>query len=303
VRPRLAVVDNLSTGDRRLVPPGVDLTVGDAGDPTVIDALLARVAPDAAIHFAGSVSVPESVADPLKYYANNAGVSQRLVSACVRAGVSRFIFSSSAAVYGVPDSLPIREDAPTRPINPYGQSKLMTEIVLRDVSAVTPLRSVVLRYFNVAGADAAGRAGPVARNSTNLIKSLAEFVTGKRPSLTVYGTDYPTPDGTCVRDYIHVSDLADAHVAALEYLMAGGPSRTWNCGYGVGASVLEVMAAAASAIGHAVAYGVGPRRPGDPPALVAATEAVRAALPWTPAHADLVDMVASAIAWERRWTA
>jgi UDP-glucose 4-epimerase len=295
----VAVIDNLTVGSRRLVPDGVPLHVCDVGDAAPI---LADFKPEAVIHFAGSASVPESVADPLKYYTNNFVASRRLIEACVAANIMKFIFSSTSAVYGSPATVPITEDAVAQPINPYGNSKLMTETALHDVGRATPLRSVVLRYFNVAGADAEGRAGPLGAGSTNLIKSLAEFVTGKRPALTVYGTDYPTPDGTCVRDYIHVLDLVDAHIAALAYLLNGGDSRTWNCGYGIGTSVLEVMAAAERVIGGSIAYDLGPRRPGDPPVLVAANDAIRRDLPWTPTRMDVGAMVASAIAWERRWT-
>lgn len=297
----VAVIDNLSVGNRRLVPEGVPLHVCDVGD-TAVAALLADFKPEAVIHFAASTSVPESVVDPLKYYNNNFVASRKLIEACVAADVTRLIFSSTSAVYGIPEKVPITEDSPTQPINPYGNSKLMTETTLRDVGAVTPLRSVCLRYFNVAGADDEGRAGPMGVGSTNLIKSLAEFVTGKRAKLTVTGTDYPTPDGSCVRDYIHVVDLVEAHIAALDYLMSGGESRTWNCGYGVGTSVLEVMAAAEKVTGGRIAYDLGPRRPGDPPVLVAANDAIRRDLPWTPTRMDVGQMVASAIAWERRWT-
>ena len=296
----VAVIDNLSIGRRQLVPAGVALQVCDVGDAAVAG-VLADFKPDAVIHFAAATSVPESVADPLKYYSNNFVATRHLIEACVGAGVTRFIFSSTSAVYGIPDTVPITEDAPTQPINPYGNSKLMTETTLRDVGRVSSLRSVALRYFNVAGADPDGRAGPLGTGSTNLIKSLAEFVTGKRRQLTVYGTDYPTPDGSCVRDYIHVCDLVDAHIAALDYLLAGGESRTWNCGYGIGTSVLEVMAAAEKVTGSRIAYDLGPRRPGDPPVLVAANDAIRRDLPWTPKRMDVAEMVASAIAWERRW--
>ncbi len=295
----VAIADNLSTGSERLVPPGTPLHVGDVGDPFFMAPLLARVRPDAVIHFAGSISVPESVANPLKYYRNNFGVSCELVRMCNDAGVERLIFSSTAAVYGMPEQLPVTEDAPTRPINPYGHSKLMTEIMLKDVAAATPLRYVALRYFNVAGADADGRSGQVVRNSTNLIKSVAELVAGKRPDFTVFGDDYDTADGTCVRDFIHVSDLADAHVEALEHLMLGGRSQILNCGYGRGFSVLEVLKAAQDVTGKPLSYLKGPRRPGDPAAVIAETKRIHDVLPWTPHRADLHLMLKSAIAWER----
>jgi UDP-glucose 4-epimerase len=300
---RVAVVDDLSTGDRRLVPPDVALHVGDVGDTAFMAPLLVRMRPDAVMHFAASISVPESVANPEKYFRNNAEVSARLLQTCRDAGVTRFIFSSTAAVYGMPERLPLDENAPTQPINPYGQSKLMTEALLQTMSDTTPLRHVSLRYFNVAGADAAGRAGPVMRNSTNLIKTVAEVAAGLRDGMEVHGEDYPTPDGTCIRDYIHVTDVAEAHVAALAHLMAGGESAVLNCGYGRGFSVREVLAAADAAAGHPLARRTGPRRPGDPPALVADTRRIRALLGWQPRWDDLAAMVGSAIAWEKRWSA
>ena len=296
---QVIVADDLSTGSRRLVPDGVALHVGNVGDPVFMAPLLAANRPDAVIHFAGSISVPESVADPLKYYRNNFGVSCALVQMCVDAGINRFIFSSTAAVYGMPEKLPVSEDAPTQPINPYGHSKLMTETLLRDVSVATALRYIALRYFNVAGADAGGRAGQVVRNSTNLIKVVAELAAGKREDLTVFGNDYPTADGTCVRDFIHVSDLAEAHVAALAYLMQGGDSQILNCGYGTGFSVKQVLTAADAIAGRKLSYHMGPRRPGDPAAVVAETARIRGLLPWTPRHADLALILRSAITWER----
>ncbi|TAL01804.1 MAG: UDP-glucose 4-epimerase GalE [Rhodospirillaceae bacterium] len=296
---QVVVVDDLSTGSRRLVPEGVPLHVGDVGTEAFMAPVLAAIRPDAILHFAASISVPESVSNPEKYLRNNFEVSDRLIKMCIAAGVERFIFSSTAAVYGMPERLPIGEDAATRPINPYGQSKLMTEDVLRETSATSQLRHVTLRYFNVAGADPAGRSGQVMRNSTNLIKTVAELAAGNRTELLIHGDDYPTADGTCIRDYIHVSDLADAHVAALDYLMAGGPSEILNCGYGRGFSVLEVLAAADAVEGRRLAYRTGPRRPGDPPALVAEISRIRRILGWTPCRDDLELMVLSAIAWER----
>ena len=220
----VVVVDNLSTGSRHLVPQDVALKIGDVGDLPYMGRLLADVRPDAVMHFAGSISVPESIANPVKYYTNNFANSCRLVDACLGAGVDKLIFSSTAAVYGIPETLPVSEILPTRPINPYGRSKLMTEEMLKDTTATMNLRYVALRYFNVAGADPEGRTGQVLQNSTNLIKVVAELAAGHRSTMTVHGTDYETGDGTCVRDFIHVSDLADAHVSALEYLMAGGVS-------------------------------------------------------------------------------
>jgi UDP-glucose 4-epimerase len=295
----VVVADDLSTGSRALVPDGVPLHVGNVGEAGFVTDLLAHVRPDAVIHFAGSISVPESVANPLKYYRNNFGVSCRLLQMCTDAGVERFIFSSTAAVYGMPEQLPVSEEAPTRPMNPYGQSKLMTEVLLKDVSAASALRYVALRYFNVAGADDAGRAGQVVQNSTNLIKVVAEVAAGKRPELTVFGDDYPTVDGTCVRDFIHVSDLADAHVVALDHLMNDGDSQILNCGYGRGFSVLEVLRAATEVTGRPVNFKTGPRRPGDPAAVVAQTKRIHEVLPWTPRRADLHGILKSAIDWER----
>ncbi|TAK99045.1 MAG: UDP-glucose 4-epimerase GalE [Rhodospirillaceae bacterium] len=295
----VVVADDLSTGQSRLVPDAATLHVGNVGDVAFMAPLLSATRPDAVIHFAGSISVPESVADPLKYYRNNFGVSCQLVQMCVSAGIERFIFSSTAAVYGMPEQLPVSEDAPTQPINPYGHSKLMTEILLKDVAAATNLRYAALRYFNVAGADAAGRSGQVVRNSTNLIKVVAELAAGRRQDITVFGDDYPTDDGTCVRDFIHVSDLAEAHVAALSYLMDGGSSQILNCGYSKGFSVKQVLSTADAITGQKLAYRMGPRRAGDPAAVVAETSRIRALLPWTPRHADLALMLHSAIAWER----
>jgi UDP-glucose 4-epimerase len=296
---RVAVADDLSTGSRRLVPASVPLHVGDVGTADFITPLLRDFAPDEVMHFAASISVPESTTNPAKYVRNNVNVSDRLVKMCLAAKVHRFIFSSSAAVYGNPVSLPLDEDAATAPINPYGETKLVTELMLRSVAAASPLRYVALRYFNVAGADAGGRAGQVMRNSTNLIKAVAELAAGSRAEVLVHGTDYPTPDGSCIRDYIHVSDVADAHLAALAYLMAGGASQTLNCGYGRGFSVLEVMAAAERAEGRRLVYRPGPRRPGDPPALVAEISRIRKLLGWQPQCDDLDLMVRSAISWER----
>lgn len=296
---QVAVADDLSTGSRRLVPAAAALHVGDVGAAAFTAPLLCDFAPDAVMHFAASISVPESTTNPAKYVRNNVEVSDRLIQMCLAAKVHRFIFSSTAAVYGDPVRLPLDEDAATAPINPYGETKLATERLLRDVAATSPLRSVSLRYFNVAGADADGRAGQVMRNSTNLIKAVAELAAGTRAEVLVHGTDYPTPDGSCIRDYIHVSDVADAHVAALAHLMAGGSTETLNCGYGRGFSVLEVMAAAERAEGRRLAYRPGPRRPGDPPALVAEISRIRRVLGWRPQRDDLDLMVRSAISWER----
>jgi UDP-glucose 4-epimerase len=294
----VAVVDNLSTGSRHLVPHDVPLKVGDVGDLEFMDQVMADVKPDAVMHFAGSISVPESIADPVKYYTNNFANSCRLVEACRGAGVDKLIFSSTAAVYGIPDTLPVYEDLPTRPINPYGRSKLMTEEMLRDTAASSTLRYVALRYFNVAGADPKGRTGQVLRNSTTLIKVVSELATGHRSGMTVHGTDYETSDGTCVRDFIHVSDLADAHVAALDYLMAGGVSDVMNCGYGQGYSVLNVLRTAGALVGKSLSYTLGPRRAGDPAEVIADASRIRARLDWTPRRDDLELILRTAIAWE-----
>jgi UDP-glucose 4-epimerase len=295
----VVVADNLSTGSRTLVPKDVPLRVGDVGDSAFIAKVLADVRPAAVVHFAASISVPESLANPMKYYLNNFANSCRLVDACLATGVDKVIFSSTAAVYGMPERLPVTETGPTRPINPYGRSKLMTEEMLRDTAAATGLRYVALRYFNVAGADLKGRAGQVVQNSTNLIKVVSELAAGRRNSMTVHGTDYETADGTCVRDFIHVTDLADAHVAALNYLMEGGASDVMNCGYGRGYSVLNVLETASALTGRPLSYTLGPRRAGDPAEVIADAQRIRERLSWTPRHADLELILRTAIAWEQ----
>jgi len=296
---RVVVVDDLSTGRRAAVPEGVPLVEGSIGDRALVRRVLDEHGVGAVMHFAGSIVVPESVDKPLEYYANNTVNSHALIETCKAAGVRRFIFSSTAAVYGMPDALPITEDMPTKPINPYGTSKLMTEWMLRDTAAAHDFRYVALRYFNVAGADAQGRSGQCSRVATHLLKIAAEVVVGRRPEISVYGDDYPTPDGTCIRDYIHVTDLADAHVKAVEYLERGGESTILNCGYGRGYSVREVLRAVERVTGEPLPIRQGPRRPGDPPALVAGAERIRAVLGWTPRNDDLDRIVQSAIAWER----
>jgi len=296
---RVTIIDDLSTGSEDLVPKDVPLHVGNVGDRAFVGAVLAREAPSAIIHFAASLSVPESVANPLKYYGNNFTNSCNLVEAALTHGVDKLIFSSTAAVYGIPKIQPVSEDAPTRPINPYGRSKLMIEDMLRDTAAAHPLRFVALRYFNVAGADAEGRSGQVAKNSTNLIKVVSELATGHRGMITVYGNDYDTADGTCMRDFIHVSDLASAHVAALRYLLAGGDSEVMNCGYGQGYSVLSVLRTAGQIVGRTLPYTMGPRRAGDPAEVIANPRRIMSKLDWKPRHADLEVMLRSAIAWEK----
>jgi UDP-glucose 4-epimerase len=294
------VVDNLSTGFRSALPPSVQLFVGDCGDRSLVAALIAAFNVTAIIHFAGSVVVPDSVRDPLGYYRNNTVNTHSLLETAVKCGVRQFIFSSTAAVYGNPEIMPVSEDAPTRPVSPYGTSKLMTEIMLHDVAAAHDLRYVVLRYFNVAGADPQLRTGLASRNATHLLKVSVETAVGLRPKLDVYGTNYPTPDGTCIRDYIHVSDLARAHSAALDHLRRGGASATFNCGYGHGYSVLEVVEAVKRACGRSFPVLFADPRPGDAIQVVADVRRIRAALAWTPRFDDLDTIAAHALAWERR---
>ena len=303
----VAVIDDLSTGFRWAVPEGVAFYPGDIADET----LLARIFTEhgmgqgsgAVMHFAGSIIVPESVSDPLKYYANNTGKSRALIAACVAAGVPHLIFSSTAAVYGAPAAARVSEDTPTVPINPYGRSKLMTEAMLADTAAAHALNYCALRYFNVAGADPQARAGQSTAGATHLLKIAVEAALGKRDFVGVYGTDYSTADGTGVRDYIHVADLAAAHVLALEALIAD-PARslTLNCGYGRGFSVLEVLDAVDRVTNHKLDRRMEPRRAGDSGALVADNAAILATLPWQPRHANLDTIVAHALAWERKLT-
>jgi UDP-glucose 4-epimerase len=298
----VVVVDNLSTGFRWAVPDDVPLVVGDAGDESLIDEVLNAHAVDAIIHFAGSIVVPESVADPLGYYLNNTVKSRVLMAAAVRAGVDNFIFSSTAAVYGMPGENPVAETAELKPMSPYGTSKLMTEIMLGDISRAYPLRHVALRYFNVAGADPDGRTGQSTPRATHLIKTACETALGKRGHMEVYGTDYPTRDGTCIRDYIHVKDLAIAHMAALKHLRSGGASGTFNCGYSEGYSVLEVIDAVKRASGAGFEVRLSPRRPGDPAAIVASSDKIRRSLGWRPQYQGIDTIVASALHWERHLT-
>src|SRR5215468_6109074 len=296
----VVVLDDLSNGVRSAVPDDVPFVHGDAGDEAQIMQLAASQKITAVLHFAGSIVVPESVVDLLASYYNNTIASHRLISACVRARIRYFIFSSTAAVYGMPDALPIAEDAPLRPINPYGSSKLMTETILRDAAAAYDLRYMALRYFNVAGADPQGRTGQLGRGATHLIKVACQHAVGMVPKMLINGDDYPTPDGTCIRDYIHVADLADAHVAALSHLIRDGESVALNCGYGRGYSVREVLQVVAALADKRLTIEIGPRRSGDPPALIAADHRIRRALQWTPRYADLQTIVQSALTWERR---
>ena len=296
---RVVVLDDLSTGFRQAVR-NVPLVIGNVGDRRLTDALLAEHKVDTIIHFAAHTIVPESVSNPLKYYGNNTCATRSLLEAATSAGVKHFVFSSTAAVYGIPAAGLASEDAPTAPINAYGTSKLMSEWMLRDVCAATPMRHVALRYFNVAGSDPQGRIGQSTRAATLLVKVACEAAVGKRPFLSVFGTDYPTPDGTGVRDYIHVEDLARAHLNSLDYLRDGGKSLTANCGYGHGYSVREVLSSVEKISGTKLVLREEPRRAGDPPSLVAKTDKVRTVLGWQPKLDDIDTIVRTSLEWERR---
>jgi len=297
----VAVVDNLTTGFRFAVPGDVPFYEGDIEDSGLLARIFAEQGTRAIMHFAGSIVVPESVENPLKYYHNNTVKSRALIEAAVKAGVPHFIFSSTAATYGMPEVSPVTEDTPRRPINPYGWSKLMTEQMLGDVAAAHPLNFCALRYFNVAGADPQARSGQSTAGATHLIKVAVEAALGKRSHVSVFGTDYDTPDGTGVRDYIHVSDLAAAHVLALEALVSQ-PQRslTMNCGYGRGFSVLEVLDAVDRVTNMQIERRLEPRRAGDPDSLISDPSRIRATLPWQPKHADLDTIIAHALQWERK---
>ena len=297
----VAVIDNLTTGFRWAVPEGVPLYEGDIEDAGLLARIFAEQEIGAVMHFAGSIIVPESVENPLKYYHNNTAKSRALIAAAVAAGVPHFIFSSTAATYGIPKESPVREDSPKAPINPYGRSKLMTETMLADVAAAHPLNYCALRYFNVAGADPRARTGQSTAGATHLIKVAVEAALGKRSHVEVFGTDYATPDGTGVRDYIHVSDLAAAHVLALEALIADpAESLTMNAGYGRGFSVLEVLDAVDRVTNLTIERRLSPRRAGDPDALISDNAKIKATLPWVPQYADLDVIVAHALQWERK---
>ncbi len=295
----VVVLDRLSTGFEWAVAPEAKLVVGDVADKELVGQIIRDNKVDAIIHFAGSIVVPESVADPLAYYENNTSKTRTLIETAVREGVPHFIFSSTAAVYGGAGLEPVREDARLAPESPYGLSKLMSEWMLRDAALAHPLRYTALRYFNVAGADPRGRTGQSTPGATHLIKVACETALGKRPFMQVFGTDYPTPDGTCMRDYIHVSDLAAAHRLALQRLRAGGESLVANCGYSHGYSVLEVIDSVRRAFGRDFEVKMGVRRPGDAAAVVANSDLARAELGWTPQRDDLDQIVADALAWER----
>jgi UDP-glucose 4-epimerase len=296
----VVILDNLSTGRRALAPKAARFVEGDIADRALLHGVMQSGAIEAVIHFAGSIVVPESVTEPLAYYHNNTVKSRSLIEACVAHNVPRIIFSSTAAVYGEPDRIPISESAALKPINPYGRSKLMTEWMLEDAGRAHKLGFAILRYFNVAGADPAGRSGQASPKATHLIKVACEVATGKRPRLDIFGTDYATSDGTCVRDYIHVSDLVEAHVDALRYLRAGGASDVFNCGYGRGFSVREVIDALNRQLDKPIATAPAPRRAGDPAALVAGAGKIRETLGWRPKHEDLDFIVRTALAWERK---
>ena len=295
---RVVVLDDLSTGFREAVAD-TPLVVGNTGDSELVARLLDEHGVATVMHFAARTIVPESVADPLRYYRNNTCATRNLLESCVAAGVDQIVFSSTAAVYGIPGSGLVSEDTPTQPINPYGSSKLMCEWMLRDLDHIGAMRHVILRYFNVAGCDPQGRIGQSTKAATLLFKVAAEVATGKRDALRIFGTDYPTPDGTGVRDYIHVEDLASAHLRALDYLRDGGSSTTLNCGYGHGYSVREVIEAVQRAHGAPIKVIEEPRRAGDPPSLIADSTRAQGVLGWTPEHDDLDLIARTALAWER----
>ncbi|MDJ0793333.1 MAG: UDP-glucose 4-epimerase GalE [Woeseiaceae bacterium] len=295
----VVTLDNLSTGFEAAVTAG-DLIIGDTGDAALLERIFSEHDIDTVMHFAAHTIVPESVADPLKYYRNNTASSRTLLEVANRRGVKNIVFSSTAAVYGMPESGRASEDSPTAPINPYGTSKLMTEWMLRDLAAAGGPAYVALRYFNVAGCEPTGTIGQSTPKATLLVKVACEAATGRRPGIAIYGTDYPTPDGTGLRDYIHVEDLATAHLDALTYLRNGGESAVLNCGYGHGYSVREVLAAVERANGKPLNISEEARRAGDPPELIAVAERVRAVLGWAPKFDDLDTIVRTSLEWERK---
>jgi len=294
----VVVLDDLSAGRREALPASVSFVRGDAGDAELVTRIIAEHKIAAVVHFAGSIVVPESVADPLKYYRNNTSVSRTLIQTCVETGVRHFIFSSTAAVYGIPEEVPVKESAPTVPINPYGTSKLMTEWVLRDTAAAHDFGYVALRYFNVAGADPRGRTGQFSANPTHLIEVAVKAALGLRDKVQIYGDDFDTPDGTGVRDYIHVADLAEAHVLALRHLRGGGRTAVLNLGNQRGFSVRQVIEAVQRISGRPFTVEVGPRRPGDPACLIADSSTARRLLGWRPARADLDTQITDAWHWQ-----
>ena len=296
----VVVLDNLSTGVRGLVAQGATFIQGDIRDDRLVRDILTGHKVEAVIHFAGSVVVPESVENPLLYYANNTSASRDLIESCVACGVSKFIFSSTAAIYGVTNEPSIAEDAVKAPASPYGRSKLMTEWMLEDTAHAHDFRYVALRYFNVAGADPKGRSGQSTPRATHLIKRACQAALGRVPNLGIFGTDYPTPDGTGIRDYIHVADLIGAHALALDHLRGGGDSRIFNCGYGHGFSVREVIAAVERVAGIHLPVQELPRRAGDPPNIVSNPAKLKRELGWVPKHDNLDEIVKNALAWESR---
>ena len=299
----VVVLDNLSTGFRWAIPEDVHFVHGEIDDQPLVEAFLKTLNVGAIMHFAGSIIVPESVDNPLKYYHNNSAKSRDLIESAIRCNVAHFIFSSTAATYGSPKESPVGEDSPKQPINPYGMSKLMTENMLADVAAAHPINYAVLRYFNVAGADPLGRTGQSTEGATHLIKVAVEAALGKRASVAVFGADYDTPDGTGVRDYIHVSDLASAHVRALDALRQNtGRNYTMNCGYGRGFSVMEVLDAVDRVTSRTIDRRIEGRRPGDPASLISDNRHIMSELAWKPIYDDLEQIVAHALAWERKLT-
>lgn len=296
---KVVVLDNLSTGYRRLLPQGATLVEGDYADSALVTRLIRDNAVTAVLHFAASALVTESVANPDRYYRNNVSGGLTFFEVCANSGIKNFIFSSTGSVYGDAAPMPAREDAPTVPTNPYSRSKLICEWMLRDIAGIAGMNYVILRYFNVAGADPVCRQGQISRPATHLVKIASEVVCGKRDVLHVFGTDYDTPDGTGVRDYVHVEDLASAHLAAMDYLAAGGASDTFNCGYGRGFSVFEVIKAVEAVTGAKMPVTISPRRPGDFATSVADNRKILKVLGWKPAYADLATIVRHALAWEK----
>jgi UDP-glucose 4-epimerase len=300
---KVVVLDNLSTGVKAQVGAKAGFVLGDVADTDLVKKTIADHGVDSVIHFAGSIVVPDSVADPLGYYENNVVKSRSLVAACVETGVKNFLFSSTATVYAEDARQPLAEGERKAPISPYARSKLMTEWMLEDVSRATSLRHMVLRYFNVAGADGQGRTGQSTPKATHLIKRAAQVVLGRVPQLDIFGTDYPTPDGTGVRDYIHVTDLAEAHLLALDALKGGATSNTYNVGYGRGLSVRQVITGVEKVTGEKLSTRESPRRAGDPPTLISDPTRLKTDLGWTPRHENLDEIIRSAIGWERRFNA
>lgn len=296
----VVVLDNLTTGYEWAVPKGAKLIVGDIADQTLVEALILSHSITSIIHFAGSIVVPDSITDPLGYYLNNTVKTRDLLEVATQNNIKQFIFSSTAAVYGMPETNPVAEDAVLNPISPYGRSKLMTEWMLKDTAFATDLEFVALRYFNVAGADPIGRAGQSTPRATHLIKVASEIIHGDRKGMSVFGTDYDTPDGSCIRDYIHVSDLAKAHCMALDHLRNGGKSDIFNCGYGQGFSVIEVIEAVKKVSNIDFSVDHGPRRAGDPGELIACSDRIRQHLGWKPKYDDLETIVRHALAWEEK---